>query len=73
MIEKNNHTVSSALIGQSITEVKYFHGGPSATTDTPYNGLASSGNNLACNIIPNCKNSLLSVLNKLKFSIIKTM
>jgi K+-transporting ATPase KdpC subunit len=49
LIEKNNRTVGSALIGQSITEVKYFHGRPSATADTPYNGLASSGSNLAVN------------------------
>ncbi|MDR5610637.1 MULTISPECIES: potassium-transporting ATPase subunit KdpC [unclassified Arsenophonus] len=49
LIEKNNRTIGSALIGQSITDVKYFHGRPSATPDSPYNGLASSGSNLAVN------------------------
>ncbi|HGJ5868262.1 potassium-transporting ATPase subunit KdpC [Arsenophonus nasoniae] len=49
LIEKNNRTVGSALIGQSITEIKYFHVRPSTTTDTPYNALASSGSNLAVN------------------------
>ncbi|WP_369406963.1 potassium-transporting ATPase subunit C [Arsenophonus endosymbiont of Aleurodicus floccissimus] len=37
------------MIGQSTTDVKYFHGRPSATPDSPYNGLASSGSNLAVN------------------------
>ncbi|WP_334468874.1 potassium-transporting ATPase subunit KdpC [Arsenophonus sp. PmNCSU2021_1] len=49
LIEKNNRTIGSALIGQSITDVKYFHGRPSATPDSPYNRLASSGSNLAVN------------------------
>lgn len=49
LIEKNNRTIGSVLIGQSITDVKYFHGRPSATPDSPYNGLASSGSNLAVN------------------------
>uniref|UniRef100_A0A3B0LU34 Potassium-transporting ATPase KdpC subunit n=1 Tax=Arsenophonus endosymbiont of Trialeurodes vaporariorum TaxID=235567 RepID=A0A3B0LU34_9GAMM len=49
LIEKNNRTIGSALIGQSITDVKYFHGRPSATPDSPYNGLASSGSNFAVN------------------------
>jgi K+-transporting ATPase ATPase C chain len=38
--------VGSALIGQSFTEDKYFHGRPSATTDRPYNAESSGGSSL---------------------------
>ncbi len=37
----------SSLIGQSFVRPEYFQGRPSATSDSPYNALASSGSNLA--------------------------
>ena len=56
LIEKDNKVIGSELIGQNFTEDKYFHGRPSATTDTdpkdptktvpaPYNAANSSGSN----------------------------
>lgn len=57
LIEKDGKVIGSELIGQNFADPKYFHGRPSATTDTdpndatktvpaPYNAANSVGSNL---------------------------
>lgn len=46
IVSSDGTPVGSALIGQPFSDPKYFWPRPSATTDFPYNALASGGSNL---------------------------
>jgi len=46
LIVKDGKPVGSRLIGQPVSDPKYFWSRPSATSPQPYNGLASGGSNL---------------------------
>lgn len=47
LLTQDERIVGSALIGQNVGNIRYFHGRPSATVDIPNNTLASGGSNLA--------------------------
>ncbi len=47
LIRQGDTVIGSALIGQAFTADRYFWPRPSATGGSTYNGLASSGTNLA--------------------------
>ena len=47
LIMQNGENRGSRLIGQNFTDARYFQGRPSATAESPYNPMASGGNNLA--------------------------
>lgn len=47
LLLKEETARGSALIGQAFSRPDYFWGRPSATAPAPYNGMASSGSNLA--------------------------
>nr|BET44613.1 MAG: potassium-transporting ATPase subunit KdpC [Candidatus Aschnera chinzeii] len=49
LIYVNKQIVGSSIIGQYISNEKYFHGRPSSTIDKPYNGIGSHGSNLSIN------------------------
>lgn len=45
VVREGDKYVGSSLIGQPFDDPKYFWGRPSATSPSPYNGLAGSGSN----------------------------
>ena len=45
LTDKNNREIGSSLIGQPFSDIRYFWGRPSATTDFGYNPMGSSGSN----------------------------
>jgi potassium-transporting ATPase KdpC subunit len=46
LVLRDGKAVGSTLIGQPLSDPKYFWSRPSATSPQPYNGLGSSGSNL---------------------------
>ena len=46
LILKDGKPVGSRLIGQPVSDPRYFWSRPSATSPQPYNGLSSGGSNL---------------------------
>ena len=46
LIEQNGQLIGSSLIGQQFSQNKYFWSRPSASSNNPYNALASGGSNL---------------------------
>lgn len=46
LVERQGQIIGSLLIGQEVTDPRYFWGRPSATTPFPYNAENSSGSNL---------------------------
>src|SRR5260370_30532296 len=62
LIERDGKVIGSELIGQNFTDPKYFHGRPSATTDTDPNDATktvpapyNAGNSGASNAGPTSK------------------
>ncbi len=47
LVYREAKPVGSSRIGQSFTDPRYLWGRPSATSPVPFNGVASSGSNLA--------------------------
>jgi len=46
LMTEQGRVLGSRLIGQAISDPRYFWGRPSATSPTPYNAAASGGSNL---------------------------
>lgn len=46
LITEQGQVLGSHLIGQAVSDPRYFWGRPSATSPTPYNATASGGSNL---------------------------